>query len=345
LTTPEAGARPGAGGVRRIVLGVLGIGVSVALLAWVLRDVSPAQLVREVRSARLLPLVAAVAIATSTFALRALRWRLLLRRDDGGALPIVPLWHAVAMGFMANNVLPFRAGELLRAYAASRLTGSRLTATFSSIAVERVFDGLAVVALLAAALFTVDLPAGATTESVKRAATTAGILCVLALLAACLVVFLPLWAERVIRRLVPSAALAERLVRLIQGLRHGLAVLGSPSRLAAVCLWSIGIWLVNAASFYAAFLAFDLPIGFSGALLLQGLLVFGIAVPSTPGYVGVFEAVIQAVLLLYGVSGSRGAAYALVYHMTTFVPITMLGLYSLLRTRIGLDEARKIRIA
>jgi glycosyltransferase 2 family protein len=251
----------------------------------------------------------------------------------------------VAMGFMANNVLPFRAGELLRTYAASRLTGSRLTATFSSIAVERVFDGLAVVALLAGALFTVELPASAATESVTRAATTAGILCLLALLAACLVVFLPLWAERVIRRIVPSTALAERLVALIEGLRHGLAVLGSPSRLAAVCLWSIGIWLVNAASFYAAFLAFDLPVGFSGALLLQGLLVFGIAVPSTPGYVGVFEAVIQAVLLLYGVSDSRGAAYALVYHMTTFVPITLLGLYSLLHTRIGLGEARKVRIA
>ena len=103
----------------------------------------------HIGSASLPMLAVTVAIATATFPLRLLRWRLLLRRDDGGTIPFPPMWHAVAIGFMANNVLPFRMGEIMRTLTVSRLAPVRFTAAFSSIAVERVFDGLTVVALLA----------------------------------------------------------------------------------------------------------------------------------------------------------------------------------------------------
>jgi uncharacterized protein (TIRG00374 family) len=211
--------------------------------------------------------------------------------------------------------------------------------------VERVFDGLTVVALLAFALFASSLPStvtiGGVAISVTRAATTAGLISVAALAVAVAVVIWPLAAERIVRRTVRSHRIAGALINAIEGFRHGLGTLRSPRRLSAVIGWSLVLWLVNAASFWIAFAAFDLPVGFAGALLLQGLLVFGIAVPSTPGYVGVFEAVISAVLLLYGVSATRGAAYALVYHVTTFIPITVLGAWSLARTGLSLGEIRR----
>jgi uncharacterized protein (TIRG00374 family) len=328
---------------------VLGVGISVALLAWALRGVSAADLLREAKSAHLLPLLLAVALATLAFPIRLIRWRLLLRDDTGKPLSTGSLWHAVAIGFMANNVLPFRAGELVRCYAAARLTGTRFAAALSSVAVERVFDGLTVVALLGAALLFAHLPdvvtMGGVQVSFSHAATGAALACTAALAAALGVVLFPTAAEAVIRRAVPSPRLAGRLVELIEGIRHGLAVLRSPRAVAAVVFWSLVLWLENASAFYVAFKAFDLPVDYWGALLLQGLLVFGIAVPSTPGYVGVFEAVITAVLLLYGVPGERAAAYALVYHITTFIPITVLGVWSLTHTRIGLREARQARVS
>jgi uncharacterized protein (TIRG00374 family) len=324
---------------------LLGVAISVALLAWILRGVSAADLLREARSARLLPLLLTVALATLAFPLRLVRWRLLLRDDAGKPLPVTPLWHAVAIGFMANNVLPFRAGELVRCYAAARLTGTRFAAALSSVAVERVFDGLTVVALLGAALLFAHLPdvvtMGGVPVSVAHAATGAALACTAALALALAVVLFPTAAEAMVRRVVPSPRLAGRLVELIEGIRHGLAVLRSPRTVAGVVFWSLVLWIENASAFYVAFWAFDLPVDFWGALLLQGLLVFGIAVPSTPGYVGVFEAVITAVLLLYGVPTERAAAYALVYHITTFIPITLLGLWSLARTPIALREARQ----
>ena len=202
----------------------------------------------EIRGAHLAPLLLAVAVATLTFVIRLFRWRLLLRADDGSALPAGPLWHAVAIGFMANNVLPFRAGEFVRCYTAARLTRTRLTAALSSVAVERVFDGLTVVALLAFALFASSLPStvtiGGVAISVTRAATTAGLISVAALAVAVAVVIWPLAAERIVRRTVRSHRIAGALINAIEGFRHGLGTLRSPRRLSAVIVWSLVLWLV-----------------------------------------------------------------------------------------------------
>ncbi len=253
------------------------------------------------------------------------------------------MWHAVAIGFMGNNVLPFRMGELMRCYAVTRLAGARFTAALSSVAVERVFDGLTVVALLVVGLVTAGLPANVEVAgvAVRRIATVSGLVMAAALAGGLLLVAFPLVAEKIVRRLVPSAALADRLVGMVEGIRHGLGVLRLPSRAAQVVAWSVAMWLLNAAAFFVMFSAFDIPVNFGGALLLQGVVVFGIAVPSTPGYVGVFEAAIKAVLLVFGVDGDRAIAYAVTYHVTTFLPIVALGAWSLLRTSLHLSELRE----
>jgi uncharacterized protein (TIRG00374 family) len=316
----------------------------VALLAWALRGVSATEVLHHIAEARPGPLAAAVLVATLSFPLRLLRWRLLLRDERGEPYRSAPLWHAIALGFMANNLLPLRAGEVIRSFTAARLTQARFTTVISSVAVERIFDALTVVALLAFALLTSDLPSTVTVAgtSVTQLARAAGVASMVALLLAIMVVSAPLAAERLIRRLLPSAKLANRLVDLIEGIRQGLAVLRSPSRLAGVIIWSLVIWLVNGLAFYLGFAAFDIPVSYAGALLMQGLLVLGISVPSTPGFFGPFEAVIVAVLALYGVPGSLGFSYALAFHITTFVPITLLGLWSLTRTPEGFSLLRRV---
>lgn len=313
-----------------------------ALLIWALRGVHLGEVVEHLRNARLAPLFLAVIIATATYPLRLIRWRFLLRDADGRALPATPLWHAVAIGFMANNILPFRAGELVRVLAASRLAGARFTAVLSSLAVERIFDGLTVVALLSLSLLASDLPPDVAVGgvSLRHASQVAGLLGVAALLAALLVVAFPLAAERVVRRVLPAGRFADRLVGLIEGIRHGLSVLKSPALLAATIFWSLVLWFTNALSFYVAFKAFDIPVGFVGALLLQGILVFGITVQLTPGFLGQFEAAIVAALALFRVPNALASSYAIAYHAATFVPIILLGAWSLARTPIALSDLR-----
>ncbi len=322
---------------------LLGIAISAGLLFWALRGVQLAEVARQIRAAHPWPLAIAVVLATLTFPLRIFRWSLLLRDDDDRPLPAGPLWHAIAIGFMANNLLPFRAGELVRTFTVTRLSPARFTAAISSIAVERIFDGLTVVALLTVALLGSDLPPDVSVGgvSVTRAAQVAGAMGAAALVTALLVVVFPDASERGVRGLLPAGRITDRLVGVIAGIRHGLAALRSPARLAGVVAWSLVIWLLNAAAFYVAFAAFQIPVGFAGALLVQGVVVFGISVQLTPGFVGQFEAAIVAALALYGVPNQLASSYAIAYHGVTFLPIVLLGAWSLARTPVALSDLRQ----
>jgi glycosyltransferase 2 family protein len=322
---------------------LLGIVVSATLLWWSLKDVNFAEVLFHLREARLFPIIAGVVMATLTFVLRIFRWQLLLRAQDGSRLPPGPLWHAIAMGFMANNVLPLRIGEVVRTFAATRLAGVRFTAALSSIAVERMFDALTVGFFLGLGLLLAGLPADAEVGGVHmgRLATFVGIAAVAGLALAAAVVAFPQAAEATIRKVVPFKKLADRLVTIIEGIRQGLSALQSPVRILGVVLWSLAVWGLSALSFYVMFAAFGIEVSFAGALLMQSLIMLGIAVPSTPGYVGVFEAPIIAVLGLYHVDASLAATYAFTYHITTFIPITLLGAWSVARTNIGLRDLRR----
>jgi uncharacterized protein (TIRG00374 family) len=321
----------------------LAVAISLALLAWAVSGVHLEEFLEHVKGARIGPLLLAVIIATLVFPARLFRWRLLLRRPDGGPFSYRALWHAVAIGFAANNLLPFRAGELLRTYAISRLAPTRLTSALSSIAVERVFDSLAVVLLLTIALFLPGMPADVSISgvSIARAAMIAGVASGLALVVAGLVVAFPLVAERAVRRLIRAERFADKIINVIEGLREGMSALNNPARFLGVALWSLGIWLLNALAFYVGFAVFDIPVNYAGALLLQGVLVFGIAVPLAPGFVGAFEAVIRAVLSIYGITPGQSLSFALTYHVATFLPITLLGLWSFMVTGMRLGQLSK----
>jgi glycosyltransferase 2 family protein len=339
LPIPEAAARSGR---RRTLSAILGAAIALVLLVWALRGVHPQEVLAHLRHAHAGRLAVAVILATLTYPIRLIRWRLLLRDTDGGPLPAGPLWHAVAIGFMANNTLPFRAGELVRVLAATRLTGARFSSALSSVAVERIFDGLTVVLLLSVALLASDLPPGVAVGGVpvRHAAQVAGVMGVAALMAAVLVVAFPLGVERLIRRVLPAGGLTERLLTLIEGLRHGLSVLRSPALLAGVVLWSLVLWMANALAFYVGFTAFDIPVDYPGALLVQGVLVFGITVQLTPGFLGQFEAAIVAGLALFGVANDLASSFAIAFHATTFLPIILLGAWSLARTPVALSDLR-----
>jgi len=324
---------------------LLAIGISAAFLVWaVLRVSKDADAFWvSLKQAELFPILVAVALATSLFPLRIFRWRLLLRHPDGSNLTVSQMWHPIAMGFMANNILPFRAGEFVRVFSVSRLSGVGFAASLSSIVAERLFDGLALLLLLTLAFFSPGIPNSLTIGgvSVARTAVGAGVVSAIGLLLAGAIVAFPQAAERLVDTLVPSRRWAARVLRLVHGVRDGLAVLKSPRRLVGVVLWSVALWVINGLSFYVAFKAFAIPVDVMGAFLVQGILAIGIAAPSAPGYVGVFEFLITQVLSLYGVDPTVALAYAVTYHVATFIPITVLGLWSVAATGLGFRTLRQ----
>ncbi len=246
---------------------------------------------------------------------------------------------------MATNLLPARAGEFARAYAAKRLTGTRFSAAFGSIAVERVFDGITLVAFLAVAMwaggFGGDTAVGTLTLGTvgKLAAAAFSV----ALIFAAAIVRWPQPALRttssVTMRVLPEKW-SRASVEALEGVLAGLDSLRSPRRFLAVAFWSIAVWVASAASFWVGFLAFGIEIPWSAALMLQSLLAFGVAVQFSPGFFGQFEAICRLALALYAVGAGPAVSFAIGFHLGGFVPITLMGLWSLSRAHLHLADLR-----
>ena len=323
----------------------MGLAVTAGFLVWAVRGVDLRDVWAGVRQANLLLVLLAAGVATLTFPLRTVRWRVLLRAEDGAPYRLRPLWNATAIGFMANNLLPARAGEFARAWIASRELPVRFTTSLASIGVERVFDGLMMLALMAVAIAVPSFPSHATVYGtpLSHIATAMAIGFGAALVVAFLVALRPEPWLAVLDRaagLVLPTRIATRVRSMADGLVAGLAVLKSPARFAAVIGWSLALWLVNAAAFALCFRAFHLPVPAEGALLLQGLIGFAVAIPAAPGYVGVFEIATKLTLQFYGIDATLALAYAFAFHLAGFVPITVLGLDALSRAHLHLGDLR-----
>lgn len=257
-----------------------------------------------------------------------------------------PVWQATAIGFMANNVLPARGGEFARAYAASRLVPCRFTTALASIAVERVFDGLVIVLLLAVAIAAPGFPATATIagRSLSSIAAWTGAVFVGILAFLFVVVHAPASALRLggnaVRALLPARA-AAFLVTLARHFIDGLSILKRPRDFGWVVVWSFVLWLVNGVAFYTGFLAFHLDaLPFTSGLLLNGIVAVGVAIPSSPGFFGLFEYASRAGLGLYGVAAEAAVSFAVGIHLGWFMPITVIGLWTLARANLSLGDLR-----
>src|SRR5437762_2626714 len=140
--------------------GALGLALTVFFLWLAFRHTQWTDLARDIRSANVPLALLAVVVVTMIFPLRARRWRPILD-PIAPNLPFGPLWRATAIGMMANNLLPARMGELVRAYALSREKTTppvSFSAAFASLVVDRVFDGVIVILLMVGAMFASDFP-------------------------------------------------------------------------------------------------------------------------------------------------------------------------------------------
>lgn len=322
--------------------GAAGIALSAALLWWVFHRIPYHDVWATLRASRL-PLVAAAAVvSTLCFPIRARRWRPIL---DAVAphLPLGQLWRATAIGMMVNNVVPARAGELARAYALTREAPEvPFPAALASLAVDRLFDAVVVLLLLIAAMMLPGFPEGARFGGVSAArAALVGAVAVAALLALLYaIVFFPSWLlrayELLARRVTPGREARGRAALL--HFAAGLSVLRNPSRFATVFAWALAFWLCNALGFHLAFVAVGIHVPFTAALFLQGVIALGVAIPAAPGFFGVFEAFGVLGLALYHIPRAQAVAWAIGYHIVSFLPITLIGGWYFLRLGLHLRD-------
>lgn len=321
---------------------VLGICISIALIWWAMKGVDPKEVWIELRNAHWGWLLASIAVATSGFLFRAARWGTLLH-PIRPKIPFRSRYAAVNIGFALNNLLPARVGEFARAWSIARMEKIPVSGAIGSLVAERFLDGVAVFSLFAVALFHPSFPEGATIYGGSVLSMARGLLMIIGAVVASLVLLLAfprhlLGIVRWIGNLLPGSP-GDRLAYLVSSFLRGLDALRDPRLLILGLAWSLAFWAWNGVSFWFAFKAFGIEVGYFPALFVQAIIAIGVAAPAAPGFVGTFHKAAEIGLHeVYGAADAATLAFAFGYHLGGFIPVTLMGLWYLGQLGVSVGE-------
>ncbi len=320
--------------------------VTLALLAWFLRQADFAKVWREIESARLGILASALIPTALTYVLRSLRWQYLLAPI--GPTRFSQAFRCTVIGFAANTVLPARVGEVVRPYLLARREGLPIPATFATIILERLLDLVTVLLMFGLFVFLFDPGMAAINPEVYEKVKVGGGLAAVASVAALVMVTVlaqmgsrvePLVAR--VTRILPGG-LGAKVAHLAHTFVQGMGVMRDPVRLGQSLLLSVPLWLSIAMGIWLVTVAFHMTIPFTGSFLIVALLVVGVAVP-TPGAVGGFhEAFRIGAAVFYGVENDRAVGAAIVLHAMSFLPITILGAIFMLQDGLSFGRVQRL---
>jgi uncharacterized protein (TIRG00374 family) len=264
---------------------------------------------------------------------RAYRWRLLL--SPIRAIPTARLYPVVLIGLMSNNIAPARIGELVRAYLVGQREGIDKSAAFGTIALDRLFDGLTLVAILGVMV----LLSGADTGVKSLGLGAAAIFVV----GASVLVAMAMSPTKVrgwllsLVHLLPDA-IAARVESLLDSFLSGLAGVRSPSILVLGGLASLASWLLEASMYYVVGEAFHLDVGFDAYLVVVSAANLALSVFASPGGVGPFEVTTREVLIFFDVGGAAASAYAIALHALLLAPVILVGALLIWASRVSMHE-------
>ncbi len=317
---------------RRLAKILLGLAVSAGLLVYCFWDVDLGVIAARLRETLWTFLAISIGLNFASMWARAWRWAYLF---PPGPRPS-HLFRSLLIGYMGNNLLPLRAGEVVRIYVASR-HGPRFWTTFATVVVERVLDGLALGLIVAGLLFMVPV----TTEMRWSIAILLAVD-----LAALLVLVMIAVAPGVCRVLIETIFhrvgwLERRLIALLGTMTEGLRGIRAPRHAIPLALSSVAIWLFLALSVWTAMHAAHLDLPLVASWVVLAFLGLGVSLPSSPGFVGVIQAATVLALALFAVPRAEALSFSLLFHASQFFPITAVGLVCLLLEHVSLTDAAR----
>jgi glycosyltransferase 2 family protein len=318
----------------------VGCSVSAVMMYMAFKDLDIGQLQNNISQLALWPILPFVALFIVHYYLRSIRWRLLLPSPQGNAVELRKLFDSMMVGNLATFLLPFRLGEFIRPLMLTRLSEYSFASSFISVVIERFFDLSAVLISFAIVIpLLPELPPWATVAAYSLGA-----------LALCLLLFLvfgclfPKFIRSMVEIFVQPLPdkVGAFVSRFLGDLLTGAAVIATPSRLIAIVGLTVLIWISSFLQFYD--LLFMFPQEQRSFLLGVTLCVFvslAVALPSAPGFVGVFQMGCVAAAALFAYSVSAAQLYSILVHLLTFVLVIGMGFWVLAVHDLNLFELKK----
>ena len=316
---------------------VLGLVISAALLFWALQGLELTEFWEQVRHANYWWLVPGVAVYFAAVWVRTWRWHYMLR-------PLKPislrrLFPVVCIGYAGNNIYPARAGEVLRAYVLKQQEGIPVSANLATVVVERIFDGLVMLAFVVFALPITDFGAEYRDFVLLFSAVFLGALVAFLVMAA-----RPQWIHSLAGptfRLLLPLRFQERATETVVRFTDGLASLRNSRDILMIFATSVLVWLLETLKYWFVMHAFPFEVPFTVLMLMNGVVNLATTLPAAPGYIGTFDGPGIKVLQHFNVAQDVAVGYTLVLHAALWLPITALGLFYLARFRLNVEQARE----
>ena len=320
------------GGKLKVQLAI-GLLLSAALLWLSLRSLDLHAVVASLAGANWLWFLPICLLTLLSFWVRAVRWGWILHGIK--PIPAPRLFAATMIGFAANNLLPARLGELVRPWALGTSERISRSSAFATIIVERVVDMFCILLLFAVALALHPFP-----KMVQDAGLAALGVNVVLLALLMSIERSPAQAERAaawVERRAP-ARIAPMAASLLRNFSGGLGVFRSGPGLLRVTVYSAIMYAVTALGMQGCMMAFDMVVPWYAGIVLLVITAFGMMIAPTPGYLGAIQYACVLGLSLFGIDRAIGFSFSLYYHLTQFLPITVVGLIYLGRAGMSLGQ-------
>ena len=301
---------------------LLGIFISAAAIVLLATKVDGARTVSALQSAdwRWIPVL--VALYLSSFIPRGIRWRLMLNRVHAVSFRVA--FTGVVLGYAGNNVLPARAGEFVRMEYLSRKSDAPRVTSLSSIFAERVIDGIVLLMILVSSL----AAAGGhhyERQWVHELIVLSSLVFGTALLA---LVGVKLLGDKLIAFFEKKKEnRAFNIAAQVTGKIHNAMGFFKNDRSFYLILGlSAAVWIIEGLMFVIVQRAVGLPISLTAGFFCLAVVNFGLLIPSSPGYIGVFQAMAVLALGIFKIDAEIALTIGILVHVCQFLPVTLLGL-------------------
>jgi uncharacterized protein (TIRG00374 family) len=310
----------------------LGLLVSAVFLYLALVGLRLDEVWQNIRTARYAWLIPGVAVYFLAVWGRTWRWHYLLASIQ--KIKLSSLFPVVVIGYMGNNIYPARAGEVLRAYVLKRRDGVSISSSLATILVERVFDGVVMLFFIF-----VSLPFAPMPPYLRQLVVWSSVLFFGVLGGFFLVASKPDWAKSLYYRTIESfipARFRAKVEGILDRFMEGLGGLRRPQDVLMIFFTSVFIWLTETTKYWFVMHGFEFHVPFYVLMLMTAVVNLATTLPSSPGYIGTFDAPGIRILVQFGVPGPIAAGYTLVLHAALWLPITLLGIFYMLKERVVL---------
>jgi uncharacterized protein (TIRG00374 family) len=325
---------------RRQQLFVLfGVLVSIVFLWLAFRNLQPETVLQNISSANGVFLVIGAVWFFASLVVIAIRWGFLLKSIQ--PVPLGSLISLVSIGYMGNNVYPFRGGEALRIFLVWRNHGVPAIKATTTVLVERVFDGIVMLTFILVGVSVSNIGS----DVLRNLASVAT-----PFFAIALIIFFGIATRPnilrmlvdVVKKILPHR-FGELLNKLTEQVIGGLEGLRTPADLFGTVVTSYASWMLHVMVYQLVAVAFGINADYGLMMVVVGAVNLAGLIPASPGQVGVFEFVVSQVLMGAGIAEGLAATYALTVHLVIWLPVTLLGFFFLIRQGLNFSAVRQAR--